>query len=111
MKLWSRINNVLRNLLRKQQVESQLDEEVRSYVDMMTDERIAAGMSASEARRVTLAEFGGIEQAKQAVRERRAGAGVERFLQDGRFGWRQLWRNPGFTMIVVLTLALSIGAN
>ena len=76
MKLWSHIKSALRNLFTKQQVESQLDDEVRAYVDMMTDERIAAGMSASEARRTALAEFGGIEQVKQAVREHRAGAGV-----------------------------------
>ncbi|HEX3470496.1 MAG TPA: ABC transporter permease [Silvibacterium sp.] len=111
MKLWSRLKSVLRNLFRKQQVESQLDDEVRAYVDMMTDERIAAGMSASEARRTALAEFGGIEQVKQAVREHRAGARVELILQDARYGLRQFWRNPGFTVTVILTLALSIGAN
>jgi predicted permease len=111
MKLWSRINSILRNLFQKQQVESQLDDEVRAYVDMMTDERIAVGMSASEARRTALAEFGGIEQVKQAVREHRAGAGVELLWQDARYGLRQLSRNPGFTVTVILTLALSIGAN
>ena len=61
MKLWSRVKSILRNLIRKPQVERQLDDEVRSYVEMMTDERIAAGMSASEARRTAMAESGGIE--------------------------------------------------
>jgi predicted permease len=111
MKLWSRINSILRNLFRKQQVESQLDDEVRAYVDMMTDERTATGMSASEARRAALAEFGGIEQVKQAVREHRSGVGLELLWQDVRYGLRQFWRNPGFTVTVILTLALSIGAN
>ncbi|HEY6413450.1 MAG TPA: ABC transporter permease [Edaphobacter sp.] len=111
MKLWSRINSIKRNLFRKQQVESQLEDEVRACVDMMTDERIAAGMSASEARRTALVEFGGIEQAKQAVREHRAGAGVELLWQNVRYGVRQLRRNPGFTVTVILMLALSIGAN
>ena len=75
MKLWSRIKSTLRNLLRKPQIESQLDQEIRAYVDMVTDEKIAAGMSASEARRTALAELGGLEQVKQAVRERRTGPG------------------------------------
>src|SRR5271170_6140226 len=105
MKLWSRIDSALRNLFRKQQVESQLDEEVRAYVDMVTDERIAAGVAPSEARRTALAEFGGIEPVKQAVREDRAGVGIELLYKDARYGFRQLWRNPGFTLTVVLTLA------
>ena len=111
MSLWSHIVSTLRNFFRRQQVESQLDDEVRSYVDLIADERIAAGMSPSEARRTALAESGGVEQVKQAVRDRRAGAGVELLWQDARYGLRQLWRNPGFTVTVILTLALSIGAN
>jgi predicted permease len=111
MRLWFRIKSALRNLLHKRQVENQLDDEMRSYVDMMTDERVAAGMPVSEAHRTALAEFGGIEQAKQSVREQRSGAGVERLWQDARYGFRQLRRNPGFTLTVVFTLALSIGAN
>ncbi|MFY9940133.1 MAG: ABC transporter permease, partial [Silvibacterium sp.] len=81
------------------------------YVDMITDERIAAGMPASEARRMALAEFGGIEQVKQTVRDNRAGASLELFWQDARYGLRQFWRNPGFTAMMILALALSIGAN
>src|SRR6516162_5372596 len=111
MKISSRINSTLRNLFRKHQVENQLDDEVRVCVDMLADEKIAAGMSASEARRTALAEFGGVEQVKQAVRDHRAGAGVELLWQDFRYGLRQLKRNPGFTLTVILTLALSIGAN
>ena len=111
MKPWRHIRSILRNLFRKRQVESRLDDEVRACVDMMTEEKIAAGMSPSEARRVALVEFGGIEQVKQSVRDHRAGAGMERLWQDAHYGLRQLWRNPGFALTVVLTLALSIGAN
>ena len=111
MGFWSHIRSALRNLFRKPQVESQLDDEVRAYVEMMADEKIAAGMSASEARRTALVEFGGVEQVKQAVRDERTGARVELLWQELRYGARQLWRNPGFTLTVILTLALSIGAN
>jgi predicted permease len=111
MKLWSRTASMLRNLFRKPQVENQLDEEVHACVNMLADERIAAGMSASEARRTAQAEFGGIEQVKQAVRDHRAGTRLEVLWQDARFGSRQLRRNPGFTWTAIVTLALSIGAN
>jgi putative ABC transport system permease protein len=111
VKLWIRANSFLRNLLRKQQVESELDDEVRVYVDMIADERIASGASANEARRTALMEAGGIEQVKQSVRDRRAGTSIEQLWQDVRFGLRQLRRNPGFTATAILTLSLSIGAN
>ena len=111
MKLWNQIHSALQNLFRKDQVESQLDSELQAYVDMVTAERVASGIPAEEARRTALAEFGGIEQVKQAVRDRRAGAGVELLWQNLRYGSRQLLRNPGFTITVILTLALSIGAN
>jgi predicted permease len=111
MELRSRINSIARNLFRKKRVERELNDEVRAYVEMMTDEKIAEGVSPPEARRRVLAEVGGIEPVKQSVRDHRAGAGLERLWQDVRYGWRQLLRNPGFTVTVILTLALSIGAN
>jgi len=78
---------------------------------MVTAERVAAGMPAPEARRTALADFGGIEQVKQAVRDRRAGASLDVFWQDVRLGMRQLRRSSGFTTTVIATLALAIGAN
>jgi predicted permease len=111
MRILSRIRSLQANLLGKEKIERQLDNELRAYVEMATDEKIAAGVSASEARRTTLAEFGGIEQVKQAVRDHRAGTRFEIVVQDVRYGWRQLVRNPGFTAAVIVTLALSIGAN
>jgi predicted permease len=111
MELWSRIKSTLQNLSHKPEIESHLDQELRSYVDMVTDERISAGMSASEARRTALAELGGIEQVKQAVREHRAGTGIELFWQDVRYAVRQVRRNRGFTLTAVITLGLGIGAT
>ena len=111
MKLLSRIVSVLRNIFRKQRVEDQLDAEVKAYVGLLADEKIAAGMSEREAVRVARVESGGVEQVKQAVRDRRAGAGLELLWQDVRFGVRQILRNPGFSVTVIVTLSLSIGAN
>jgi predicted permease len=111
VKVFSWVESAVRNLFSKKQAETQLDSELRAYVDMVTDERIASGMTAAEARRTALADFGGVEQVKQAVRDQRAGAWLEVLSRDIRFGFRQLIHNPGFTFAVVVTLALSIGAN
>ena len=95
MKLWARVNSFLRNLFQTQQIESQLDDEIRGHAEMLTDERLAAGMSPSEARRGVLKDIGGVEQVKQAVRDRRAGVSMEMIWRDVRYAARQLCRNPG----------------
>src|SRR5215472_5164631 len=68
-------------------------------------------MSGQEAERFARMELGGAEQVKQQVREKRLGESLHSWITDFRFGGRQLYKNPGFTLTVVLTLALSVGAN
>jgi putative ABC transport system permease protein len=101
----------LLNLFRRKHIERDLDAEVRSYIDALVEEKIHAGMSAEEARRVARIEAGGIEQVKEEVRRARTGAWFDVLMQDVRYGARVQGRSPGYAAAIVLTFALGIGAN
>jgi len=106
----AKTRSFLRNLFSNGRVEQDLDMEVRSHLQLLIDENIRAGMSLQEAQRRARMELGA-EQVKQQVREQRLGDSLHSWIADFRFGSRQLYKNPGFTLTVVLTLALSVGAN
>jgi len=111
MPLFLKARSLLRNLFLTRRVEQDLDLEVHSHLQLLIGENLRAGMSPQEAQRAARSELGGAEQVKQQVREHRLGDSLHSWISDCRFGARQLYKNPGFTLTVVLTLALSVGAN
>ncbi len=101
----------MRALFRYRAVEEELDEELRFHFDHQVEKYMRSGMTEEEAKRRTRIAFGGHEQVKEDCREARGTAFIELTLQDIKYAIRQLLANPTFSMVMILTLALSIGAN
>jgi macrolide transport system ATP-binding/permease protein len=101
----------LRSLFRKDRAELDLSDELQFHLQNQIDEFVAQGMDSQEARRAARQSMGGVEQVKEECRDMRRTNLIENFLQDVRFGFRMLRRNPGFTVLTILCLTLGIGAN
>lgn len=96
---------------RRNQEEIELDEELRSHLAIEVQERIAAGEDPAESERAARRAFGNLTQIQEEARETWGLAGIQRFLEDTRFGVRMLGRTPAWTGVICATLALGIGLS
>lgn len=101
----------LRALLFRSREDQELDQELRFHLAMQVEENIRRGMDSAEARRQAHLALGGMEQAKEDVRQARGVQPLHDLARDARYGLRRLIQEPGFSVPVILTLALGIGAT
>jgi predicted permease len=107
---WRRARDRLRGLFRREEVLADIDDELRSHIDLATEDNLRRGMSPEEARAAARAMFGDVAAVRDSGYDVRGGGGLEAVIHDLRFAARALRRNPTTTLTALITWALGIGA-
>jgi putative ABC transport system permease protein len=107
----SRLRSLCRNLFRHREVEQDLDEEVRAHFELVVEQQMANGLDEAAARHAARVGLGSADCVKEAVRDVRRGAWLEHLWRDLGHALRQVRRNPTFSAVAIVTLALGIGVN